>query len=81
MVFRDKKEKARSEMAVPIPTQVASVSNKPIEPIPDKLFIKVKEPARNRTKDFCHAFCFVVGVLIVLAGIGVGLFFLVTLKW
>ena len=81
VVFRDKKEKARSEMAVPIPTQVASVSNKPIEPIPDKLFIKVKEPARNRTKDFCHAFCFVVGVLIVLAGIGVGLFFLVTFKW
>ena len=79
MVFRDKKEKARSEMAVPIPTQVVSVPNKPKEPIPDRLFVKVKEPARS--KDFCHALCFVVAVLIVLAGIGFGLFFLVTFKW
>ena len=48
------------------------------EPTP-KLFYKVEEP--RRTKAFCQAFCFTVGVLIILAGVGFGLFFLVTFKW
>ena len=78
VILREKKGKAETDMAIPIKAEVLSVPTQPKEPTP-KLFYKVEEP--RRTKAFCQAFCFTIGVLIILAGVGFGLFFLVTFKW